>query len=100
MNDKSLTCENDGCFNEFVKVTHNQKYCSDECCREATNAKIKKKNADKKDRLSGRKRVCSTKGCDTVLSRYSESNICLLCEALNAKRELNNLLDMIKNVSG
>ena len=95
-----VTCSNKGCTNKFEKATHNQKYCSDDCCREATNANIKKKNADKKARMSGKKRICKNRGCGTILSRYSEEQICLFCASKGASKELSDLLEMIKHVSG
>lgn len=95
-----MICANDGCNNEFEKTTYNQKYCSDECCREATNAKIKKKYLDKKARLSGEKRVCSTRGCKTLLVRYNEDNICEYCVAKKKKKDLQDLWRIIGHVPG
>lgn len=74
-----MICANDGCENTFVKSTHNQKYCSEECCREATNKKIREKYYEQKERLSGKKRVCSTKSCKNQLSRYNDEDICSKC---------------------
>lgn len=90
-----MICANDGCENEFEKTTHNQKYCSDECCRIATNLKIKQKNQEKKDRLSGKKRVCKTKGCTTLLSRYEEGSVCEYCNSKVRTKELNELLKIV-----
>jgi hypothetical protein len=84
------------CTNEFEPKTHNQKYCSDECCRTATNLKIKQKYYDKKERLSGKKRICVTKGCDTRLTIYNPDEVCAKCEAQKKKRIQNQLLGMIK----
>ena len=47
-----MICSNKECAKEFDAKTHNQKYCSDECCRIATNIKIKQKYYDKKARLA------------------------------------------------
>lgn len=91
-----MICANDGCENEFEKTTHNQKYCSDECCREATNLNLKKKNSEKKNRLSGKQRICSTRGCRTILVKYNESSVCELCEAKKKSKELKDLLGLIK----
>jgi hypothetical protein len=83
-----MICANDGCENTFNKSTHNQKYCSDECCREATNRKIRDKYYEQKERLAGKKRKCSTKSCKNILSRYNEDNICNEClsKSENEKR--------------
>lgn len=94
-----MICANDGCENEFERTTHNQKYCSDECCREATNQKIKQKAKEKRNRLSGKQRVCSSRGCRTILVKYNESNVCELCEAKKNTKELNELLGMLRNGS-
>lgn len=75
-----MICAYDECDNEFEARTHNQKYCSDECCRIATNIKIKQKYYDKKARLAGKSRICKTHGCKTPLSRYNEDDICSKCE--------------------
>lgn len=93
-----MICANDGCTNEFTKTTHNQKYCSDECCREATNRKIREKYYAEKERLSGKKRVCSTRGCKNLLSRYNEDDICRECLAKRDSKERDQLL-RIFNVS-
>ena len=90
-----MICANDGCENEFVKTTHNQKYCCDDCCREATNAKIKQKNQERKDRLSGKKRVCKTRGCSTILSKYEEGNICDYCNSKKKTQEQKELFRII-----
>ena len=90
-----MICDRDDCTNEFEPKTHNQKYCSDECCRVATNLKIKQKYQDKKDRLSGKKRICSTRGCGTYLTRYNESNVCEYCVSKKKRAEQNKLLGMI-----
>lgn len=93
-----MICANEGCETEFEKTTHNQKYCSDECCREATNKKIRQKYYEEKERLSGKKRTCSTRGCQNLLSRYNDSKICNQCTAKNISKEKNELL-RIMNVS-
>lgn len=94
-----MICLNEGCGKEFEKTTHNQKYCSDECCRESTNQKIKEKYREKKERLSGKKRVCSTRGCRTELSKYNEEKVCDSCVAKNKSKELNELLRILNRGS-
>lgn len=94
-----MICANDGCNNLFNKTTHNQKYCSDECCRAATNRKIREKYYEEKERLAGKKRICSEKGCKNALSRYNETTICSECEAKKQSKSKNELL-RIFNVTG
>lgn len=94
-----MICANEGCDLTFTKTTHNQKYCSDECCREATNKKNKVKYYEEKERLSGKKRVCSIKGCSNLLSRYNSDRICNFCKSKKDSRDKNELL-RIMNVSG
>jgi hypothetical protein len=94
-----VICDNEGCVNKFEPKTHNQKYCCDECCREATNAKIKQKYYDKKARLAGKERICANKGCNTKLSRYNAETTCEGCAANKKAQERKAILEMIKNVS-
>ena len=75
------------------------KYCSDECCKEATNAKIKQKYYEKKERLAGKKRVCKTRGCSTILSRYNAESVCSVCDAKQRSKERLDLVEMVKSVS-
>jgi hypothetical protein len=95
-----MICAYDQCDNEFTPKTHNQKYCSDECCRIATNQKLKDAYYEKKERLAGKKRTCKGKNCNTLLSRYQEDNICSLCKAKEETKKRQDLLDMVRRVSG
>jgi len=90
-----MICSNDGCNNEFEPKTHNQKYCSDECCKIATNIKIKEKYYYKKARLAGEKFVCANKGCKQVLNRFTVDKICEGCKAKERERERKSLLEML-----
>ena len=93
-------CAYDKCKKEFTKSTHNQKYCSDVCCRTATNLKIKEKYYENKERLRGKKRYCSKRGCNNLLSRYNTDAMCQECAAKAESSKRNVILDMMKNVSG
>lgn len=93
-----MICANEGCENNFEKVTYNQKYCSDECCREATSAKIRQKYLEKKARLAGEKRVCSNRGCKTILVRYNEDTVCEYCRAKQRKKDLGDLWRIVGHV--
>ena len=93
-----MICAREECAIEFEQKTHNQKYCSDECCREATNKKIREKYYAEKERLSGKKRTCKSRGCKNILSRYNELDICSECIAKENKGNRDTLL-RIFNVS-
>lgn len=93
-------CAFSECKKEFEPSTHNQKYCSDLCCRTATNLKIKEKYYENKQRLQGKKRSCVRKNCNNVLSRYNEGAVCQECLSKDESAKRNVLLEMINNVSG
>jgi hypothetical protein len=93
-----MICDYDACQKEFEPKTHNQKYCSDECCRVATNEKLKKAYYDKKERLQGKKRYCKT--CNAKLSRYTEGKFCSSCLSKKDVQERKDLVEMVKNVFG
>jgi len=94
-----MICAYDKCDNSFEPRTHNQKYCSDECCRSATNEKLKEQYYEKKARLAGKKRVCKGSNCNTILSRYNESSICDSCKNKSRKEEKRKILDMVRDVT-
>ena len=93
-----MKCAYKECGKEFTPKTHNMKYCSDECCRIATNEKLKADYYDKKARLAGKKRICKTAGCGSVLSRYNEGKVCNKCIAKVESNKRKSLLEMMKNV--
>jgi hypothetical protein len=88
-----MICSNSQCAKEFDAKTHNQKYCSDECCRVATNKRIMEKYYEKKAIKNGSVRLC--KNCKIKLSRYNANLICSSCE--KNKNKKNNLLKDILN---
>ena len=88
-------CANTECGKEFEKRTHNMRYCSDECCRRATNARLMEQYYDKKARRQGAIRECEREGCNTKLSRYNDGKVCEACEAGDKKSDRARLLDMI-----
>jgi hypothetical protein len=94
-----MICAYDECNNKFEPKTHNQKYCSDECCRIATNQKLKEAYYEKKARLAGAKRICKTAGCKVILSRYNEGRICDKCQSAKKEAERKALVNMVKSVS-
>lgn len=96
-----MICAYDKCegIKEFEPKTHNQKYCSDECCRIATNEKLKQAYYEKKARLAGKQRICKTKECNVILSRYNTGNICDKCIGAKREAERKALIEMVKRVS-
>jgi len=92
-----MICSNKECSLEFEAKTHNQKYCSDECCRLATNKRIMEKYYEKKAIKNGAFRPCKT--CNTQLSRYNDSKICLSCEKKKLSENKKNILRMINEIS-
>jgi hypothetical protein len=92
-----MICANSDCINgkEFTPKTHNQKYCSDECCRIATNKKIMEKYYEKKAIRSGQKRFCKT--CKSPLSRYNTLSICAKCEKNNSSLDRDKIIGMIND---
>ena len=92
-----MICANKECAKEFDPKTHNQKYCTDECCRVATNRRIMEKYYEKKAIRNGAKRGC--KKCGAQLSRYNESNLCSSCNKAVNEQYRNKLLGMINEIS-
>jgi hypothetical protein len=93
-----MMCSNKECSKDFEPKTHNQKYCSDECCRVATNRRIMEKYYEKKAIRNGAFRQCSK--CKTKLSRYNQGNLCSTCEKKVNVTNRGKLLGMINEVSG
>jgi hypothetical protein len=92
-----MICANKTCEKIFDPKTHNQKYCSDECCRIATNKKIMEKYYEKKAIRSGTKRQC--KKCKVLLSRYNSQDICSSCEKKYHIDNKEKILRMLRDVS-
>jgi hypothetical protein len=93
-----MICYNLECAKEFSAKTHNQKYCSDECCRIATNKRIMEKYYEQKAIKNGSIRKC--KKCSGRLSRYNNEDICAFCEKNIKIKDKNkkNILDMINEI--
>jgi hypothetical protein len=81
-----MICGNKECAKDFDAKTHNQKYCSDECCRVATNRRIMEKYYEKKAIRNG-------------AFRYNQSTICSACEKKINVSNKNKLIGMIDDVS-
>jgi hypothetical protein len=93
-----ITCARQDCEIQFIAATHNQKYCSPECCRIATNRRIMEKYYDKRDQKNGKVRYCST-GCGTKLSRYNDSKICSGCDIKQHVSANRTVADMLLAVN-
>ena len=84
------------CKNDFEFKTHNQKYCSQQCCRIATNKRIMEKYYAKKARLSGAVRLCE---CGSKLSMYSPDPVCTLCYEAKKKEKTVTAIGVVRNAA-
>lgn len=92
------TCAREGCDEQYLKKTHNQKYCTDECCRLATNSRIMIGYYKTRDRQRGVERWCEV--CtSTKLSRYNPSDICAACKAKRISDANSSAVNMLKNAT-
>ena len=92
-----ITCAYAECGRLFEPKTHNQRYCSDECCRKATNARLMEQYYEKKARRQGRIRVCINPECETKLSRYNDGNECQGCASAKENERRKHLLSLMGN---
>jgi hypothetical protein len=92
-----MICANSECKIEFISRTHNQKYCSDECCRIATNKRIMDKYYEKKAIKKGALRHC--KKCKSELSRYNTEDICSSCIKTNYTKAKKMISEIINEIS-
>ena len=74
-----IPCKNEECKKIFIPKTYNAIFCSADCRRVVTNKKLLE-NYYKKKEKKNTKRVCETKKCTTVLSRYNKEDICERCK--------------------
>jgi hypothetical protein len=91
-----MICLNIECGISFDAKTHNQKYCSDECCRVATNKRIMEKYYEKKAIKNGAPRKCKT--CSGLLSRYNSESICAKCVKSSDSKNKKSLLGIINDI--
>ena len=92
-----MICFNSECAKDFTPKTHNQKYCSDECCRVATNKRIMEKYYEKKAIKNGAVRLC--KKCKSQLSRYNSDNTCSSCVKETNSKSRKLLQEIIDEIS-
>ena len=88
-------CAYSECQIAFETTVHNQKYCCDDHCRLATNARIMEKYYERKARRQGAVRRCKNPECDTKLSRYNDSWLCGKCETKDEADTKRKLLDLL-----
>lgn len=86
----SRICGNGECKKEFTPKVHNGKYCSPECRKIATNKNILEKYHSRKSNKF-KQRVCKTKGCGTILSRYNSESICEVCKVKKFNRKYGSI---------
>jgi hypothetical protein len=85
------------CQNDFEPKTHNQIYCSDECCRSATNYKIMQKYYANKARRNGQYKTCSQCHQDT-LSRFTDDTVCSMCRSKSNADKIDRIKKRMGNV--
>lgn len=91
-----IICAREGCEETFSRKKHNQKYCGDECCRLATNARIMTNYYKDKEREAGKTRYCTI--CkDTKLSRYNRKEYCATCQVKREKNANDAVTAMLRN---
>jgi hypothetical protein len=92
-----FTCARAECDIVSTRKKHNQKYCSDECCRIATNQRIMERYYDRKAQQAGSERYCIK--CEkTRLSRYNNSETCAACDGLKQKQINDSFVEMLNNI--
>jgi hypothetical protein len=92
-----MICFNEDCKKKFEAKTHNQKYCTDECCRIATNKRIMEKYYEKKAIKKGAVRLC--KKCKSQLSRYNSDDVCSSCIKKSSAKLKNLLQGIVDEIS-
>jgi hypothetical protein len=92
-----MICARLECSLDFEPKTHNQKYCTDECCRVATNRRIMEKYYEKKAIRNGAARGC--KKCNAQLSRYNETNLCASCQKKIDITKRSKIMGMLDEIS-
>lgn len=91
-----MVCARESCDNVFIRATHNQKYCTSECCKIETNRKIIEKYHERAAIKRGKPRTCAR--CGTKLSRYNESNECGSCESTKRQSNYDETVALVKSV--
>lgn len=91
-----VDCARAECGKSFTKTTHNQKYCTNECCRLETNRKIMEKYHERAAIKRGKKRACAD--CGATLSRYNEGKICGACQTTKREAHIGEAAQLVGSV--
>lgn len=95
---ETIMCAREGCDVVFEKKKHNQKYHDNECCRVATNSKIKENYHERRAQRLGKTRMC--KSCKvTKLSRYNDAQTCAACQSQSLVDTNNSVIDMLNRAA-
>ena len=93
-----IICAREDCKAGFIPRRHNQKYCTNACCKIETNRRVMRAYYRNRDRLAGKPRFCDV--CRiTQLSRYNESQVCASCESKKNEDSKTSLMSMLESVS-
>lgn len=90
-------CARPECGKVGIKTTHNQKYCTNECCRIETNRKIMEKYHERAAIKRGAKRPCNS--CGLPLSRYNPNKYCGSCETKRREKNLGEAATLVSSVT-
>jgi hypothetical protein len=91
-----IVCARAGCEQKFDRSAHNQKYCSSECLRDATNQRFREKYHENKANANRGPRFCD---CGSRLSKYNSGDQCAKCEASTRSRRTKELRDFIRGLT-
>lgn len=95
---EEFTCALESCNNTGIKTTHNQKYCSNVCCKIQTNANIIADYHEKVAIKKGKKRLC--KKCKkSVLSRYNTEGQCASCAVKKKQPKRDTTSTLVSSVN-
>ena len=90
-----IKCANDGCTVEFSRSAHNQKYCSPECLRIATNKRFREKYHEAKASMQSGPKICE---CGSRLSKYNRGDLCALCETKSRSKMVKELRGFLRSL--
>lgn len=86
-------CANPQCGIEYTPGTFNHKFCTPDCRKVVTNARLMERYYENRDRRRGKLRLCRL--CDQPLSRYNETKECQACTAKKNTDARERLLELI-----
>jgi hypothetical protein len=86
------------CGVPFEPKSYNAKYHHIDCQKIATNRRLMEKYYENKERRSGKRRICTIPGCQTILSRYNDDEVCERCKAQQVAASKGNLLDILNHI--